>query len=120
MSKEHRARGAALMNKMLGEASTRPRPRFPQWDEWAQGTLFGEVWSRPQLDLRTRSLITVAALTIQSRPEQLAAHIKGAINNGAKPEEIIEVIMQMGFYGGWSCGAIGLATADKVLTELGL
>jgi len=120
MSKENVERGKALMKRMLGEGSVQVRPRTPRWDEWAQGTLFGEVWQGPGLDLKIRSLITVAALTIQSRPEPLAAHIRGALNNGATPDEILETIMQMGFYGGWSCGAIGLGVADKVLTEQGL
>ena len=120
MSKDKLARGIALQQKMFGnDPLAKPRPRTSQWDEWGQGTLFGELWSRPQLDLRTRSLITIAALTIQSKPEQLAAHVRGALNNGATPEEIVEVIMHMGFYGGWAHGASGLAVADKVLTELG-
>jgi 4-carboxymuconolactone decarboxylase len=119
MSKENVAKGEALMRKMLGEQSVKPRPRFPQWDEWAKGTLFGELWSGQKLDLRTRSLVTIAALTMQCRTEQLAAHIRGGLNNGATPDEIAEVIMQMGLYGGWSCGGIGLGVLDKVLTEMG-
>ena len=120
MSDEIRARGVALQKKMFGsDPLAQPRARTTQWDEWGQRMLFGELWSRPQLDLRTRSLVTIAALTIQNKPDQLAAHIRGALNNGATPDEVIEVIMQMGFYGGWANGASGLAVADRVLTELG-
>ena len=118
MSKENIARGAALQKKMFGKDHV-PRPRTPAWDDWAQGTLFGEVWSRPQLDLRTRSLITVSILSTMARPDQLAMHIRGALSNGATPAEIVEAIQHTGFYAGWPNGAASLATADKVLTELG-
>ena len=84
MSKENIAKGAALQKKMFGKDHV-PRPRTPAWDDWAQGMLFGELWSGPNLDLRTRSLITVALLGAIARPEQLALHIRGAISNGAKP-----------------------------------
>ena len=119
MSKESIARGAALQKKMFGKDHV-PRPRTPTWDDWAQGTLFGELWSGPNLDLRTRSLVTVALVAAQARPEQLAAHIRGAISNGAKPEEIVEAIQHTGFYAGWPNGAASLAVAEKVLTEMGL
>lgn len=120
MSEENKTRGIALQQKMFGsDPLAQPRARTAQWNEWGQRVLFGELWSRPQLDLRTRSLVTVAALAITNKPDQLAAHIRGALNNGATPDEVIEVIMQMGFYGGWANGASGLAIADKVLTELG-
>ena len=118
MSKENIARGAALQKKMFGRDHV-PRPRMPAWDEWAQGMLFGELWSGPNLDLRTRSLITVALLAAQARPEQLALHVRGAISNGAKPEEIIEAIQHTGLYAGWAHGAASLAVADKTLTEMG-
>src|SRR5436190_965860 len=118
MSKENIARGAALQKKMFGRDHV-PRPRTPAWDDWAQGMLFGELWSGPNLDLRTRSLITVALLAAQARPEQLAIHIRGAISNGAKPEEIFEAIQHTGLYAGWANGAASLAVADKTLTELG-
>jgi 4-carboxymuconolactone decarboxylase len=117
---EARSRGTALQKKMFGaDPLAQPKARTAQWSEWGQRVLFGELWSRPQLDLRTRSLVTIAALAIQNKPDQLAAHIRGGLNNGATPDEIIEVLMQMGFYGGWANGASSLAVADKILTELG-
>ncbi|MBM3345466.1 MAG: carboxymuconolactone decarboxylase family protein [Betaproteobacteria bacterium] len=119
MPKENIARGAALQKKMFGRDHV-PRARSPAWDDWAQGTLFGELWNGPNLDLRTRSLVTVALIAAQARPEQLAAHVRGAISNGAKPKEIVEAIQHTGFYAGWPNGAASLAVADKVLTEMGL
>ena len=118
MSKESIARGAALQKKMFGKDHV-PRPRSPAWDQWAQGVLFGELWSGANLDLRTRSLITVALLASQGRSDQLALHIQGAISNGAKPEEIVETLQHTGFYAGWASGAAGLVIADKVLTAMG-
>lgn len=124
MSKENVDKGVAIMKKMMGEEHVgnlaKGRGRFPEWQEWTQGFLFGQVWSRPELDLRTRSLCNVAALTAMTKPDQLATHVKGAINNGAKPQEIIEVVMQMGFYSGWPNCGIALKVVDRVLTEMGL
>ena len=119
MSKENIAKGAALQKKMFGKDHV-PRPRTPAWEDWAQGMLFGELWSGPNLDLRTRSLITVALLGAIARPEQLALHIRGAISKGAKPVEIIEALQHTGLYAGWPNGAASLAVAEKVLTEMGL
>ena len=63
--------------------------------------LFGDVWERPQLSKRDRSLATVAALIAMNRPDQLRFHLARAVENGVRKEELIEVITHLAFYSGW-------------------
>ena len=73
--------------------------------------LFGEVWKRPQLSPRDRSLVTVAALLTGGNAEQLTFHLQYAKDNGATEEELTEVITHLAFYAGWpkAFSAIGVA-----------
>ena len=80
--------------------------------------LYGDVWERPGLSKRDRSLITVAALTALYRTDQLRIHIRLAIENGVTKEEICEVITHMAFYGGWPTAANAVLVAKKVFDEL--
>jgi 4-carboxymuconolactone decarboxylase len=79
---------------------------------------FGEVMSRPGLDLRNRELATVAALTAMgtARP-QLEVHLHGALNVGCTRTEIVEVLIQMGIYAGFPATLNGLEAARKVFAE---
>ncbi|HEY5960208.1 MAG TPA: carboxymuconolactone decarboxylase family protein [Polyangiaceae bacterium] len=76
---------------------------------------FGDIYSRPGLDLKTRELITVAALTAlgNCRP-QLAVHINGSLNVGATRTEIVETIMQMSVYAGFPAALNGMSVAKEV------
>ena len=73
----------------------------PKLIELSEGVLYADVWERPQLSKRDRSLITVAALTAMYRGDQLKGHIERALNNGVTREEISEAITHMAFYAGW-------------------
>jgi 4-carboxymuconolactone decarboxylase len=73
---------------------------------------WGDVWSRPGLDLRTRSLVTVALLAALGRTEELGMHLRGARRNGATPEELAEVLLHTGVYA-------GLPAANSAFRELG-
>lgn len=75
--------------------------------------LFDQVWQRPQLKPRERSLITVAALTAMYRTEQQTFHLKKAIENGLSVEELAEAITHLAFYAGWPCAASGLESLKK-------
>ena len=92
-------------------------PELADWIDFA----YGDVVSRPALDLRTRELATVAALTTlgYARP-QLEAHIKGALNAGATPREILEVILQMAVYAGFPASLNGVAAARTVFDAQGV
>ena len=77
------------------------RAVVPKLIDLSEKVLFGDVWERPQLSKRDRSLITVAALTAMYRSDQLKGHIERALANGVTKEEISEIITHMAFYAGW-------------------
>ncbi len=79
---------------------------------------FGDTWSRPGLDRKTRSLITLAALTAMVRPNQLRVHVRGALANGATREEIREVLLHTVVYAGVPAGVEAFTAAGEVLKEL--
>lgn len=79
---------------------------------------FGDVYSRPGLDLRTRELVTVAALTAMGNCQpQLKVHLNGALNVGCSKEEIVETIIQMAVYAGFPCALNGMAAFKEVMSK---
>jgi 4-carboxymuconolactone decarboxylase len=76
--------------------------------------LFGQVWTRPQLSAKDRSLVTVAALTAGGNTEQLVYHLGFAKENGATEEELIEAITHLAFYAGWPKAMSAMAVAKQV------
>ena len=90
---------------------------FPKLGELTEKVVFGDVWERPGLAKRDRSLITVAALVATYRPEQLESHLARAIKNGVTQEEITEVITHMAFYAGWPAAMSAAQLAYTVLVE---
>ena len=76
--------------------------------------LFGEVWKRPQLSPKERSLITVAALTTGGNTEQLTHHLGRAKENGVTEEELIEAITHLAFYAGWPKAFSAMAVAKQL------
>lgn len=82
---------------------------------------FGDIYQRPQLDLKSREIATVAALTSLGHcAPQLNVHINGALNVGCSPEEITEVILQMAVYAGFPAALNGMFVAKDVFIERGL
>ncbi|MEO6366999.1 MAG: carboxymuconolactone decarboxylase family protein [Steroidobacteraceae bacterium] len=81
---------------------------------------FGDVWARPGLDRKTRSLITLAALTALTKPNQLKVHVRGALANGASAEEIREVLMHTSIYAGIPAGVEAFGAAAEALQGEGL
>ncbi len=82
---------------------------------------FGDIYRRPGLDLKSREIATVAALTALGHcSPQLKVHINGALNVGCKPEEIIEVIIQMSVYAGFPAALNGMFVAKEVFQERGI
>jgi len=86
----------------------------------AQIYAFGEVWSRPGLDLKTRCFITIAAIGALTRSEQLAVYVNAALNLGISPEDILEALMQMGVYSGLAAANVSMDVARDVFTGRGL
>ena len=100
------------------DAGVKPRPSqgsigdfAPKLAELTDEVLYGDVWERPQLSKRDRSLVTVAALIALNRPEQLRSHLIKARENGVTQDELIETITHLAFYCGWpnAVNAIGIA-----------
>ena len=81
---------------------------------------FGEVWNRPALDHKTRSMLTLALLTALGKQNQLRVHVKGAIQNGVSKEEIREVLMHSMIYAGVPAAVDSFATTAEVLKQMGL
>jgi 4-carboxymuconolactone decarboxylase len=79
--------------------------------------LFGDVWERPELSKRDRSLITVAMLTALYRTDQLRGHIRRALDNGVTKEEVSEVITHVAFYAGWPTAANAVRIAKEVFDQ---
>ena len=86
----------------------------PKMAELTDDVLFGDIWERPGLAKRDRSLVTVSALIAMNRPEQLRSHLALARTNGVKEEEIIEAITQLAFYAGWPNALSAIAVARDV------
>ncbi|MFH1141192.1 MAG: carboxymuconolactone decarboxylase family protein [Chloroflexota bacterium] len=86
----------------------------PYLAELTANVLFGDVWERPGLSKRDRSLITMAALTVLYRTEQLRGHIRRALDNGVTKEEIGEMIIHLAFYGGWPTAVNAAQVAREV------
>lgn len=89
----------------------------PKLAELTDDVLYGDVWERPQLSKRDRSLVTVAALIAMNRPDQLRSHIARARANGVTKEEVIETITHMAFYAGWPSAITAIGVAKEVFQQ---
>jgi len=81
---------------------------------------WGDVWNRPGLERKTRSLLNLAMLTALNRPHELRTHIRGAIQNGASKEEIREVFLQTAIYCGVPAGVDSFRAAREVFKDMGI
>lgn len=86
----------------------------PALDRYTQERLFGEVWKRPGLNARDRSLVTVAALIARNQAIELSYYLNLAFDNGVKPSEISEIITHLAFYSGWPNAMSAVAAAKDV------
>jgi 4-carboxymuconolactone decarboxylase len=87
----------------------------PKLAELTDEVLFGDVWGRPELSRRDRSLITVAAFTALGRTDQLRSHLGLALDNGVTREELAELATHLAFYAGWPAGMTAATTLRQVL-----
>jgi len=115
-------RGSQLLRDMLGPdraEQTREvwRDICPEFENYVVEFLAGEIWSRPQLDRRVKSLTTIAALAAQGRPLALELNIRFALHNGATRQDIVETLLQIAPYAGFPACWEGLTLAKKVFQE---
>ncbi|MCA4135259.1 carboxymuconolactone decarboxylase family protein [Arthrobacter sp. M4] len=89
----------------------------PKLAELTDDMLFEDVWNRPELSPRDRSLITVAVLTAGGNTEQLGSHLGRALQNGLTQEELIEAITHVTLYAGWPKGMSAMGVAKSVFTN---
>jgi 4-carboxymuconolactone decarboxylase len=103
--------GVEFVDRAFGNATdyTLPMQEFITRNAW------GNVWQRPGLDLKTRSLITVAMLTALGKQQELKGHVRGALNNGATPEEIREIMLHATVYCGFPTAIDAFRSAAEVI-----
>jgi 4-carboxymuconolactone decarboxylase len=89
----------------------------PALSDFTDNVLFGNVWKRPQLSPRDRSLVTVSSLVAQYRMNELPFHLKFALENGVTREELIEAITHLAFYAGWPTASTAIGIARRVFAE---
>jgi 4-carboxymuconolactone decarboxylase len=89
----------------------------PKLAELTDNVLFGDVWERPGLSKRDRSLVTISALIAMNRPDQLRSHLARARDNGVTEEEAIEAITQLAFYAGWPNAITAVGVAREVFQK---
>jgi 4-carboxymuconolactone decarboxylase len=113
--------GLKLFLQMAGPSGEEIRSRWrelaPDFERYVLGFLAGEIWTRPVLDLRTRSLITIAALAASSRQQGLELNIRMALNNGASHKEIVETLLHLAPYIGFPAAWEALTIVARVLGE---
>lgn len=119
---KRKERGIKLLRQMLGKKETKDirsvwKEMCPDFEEYVLEFVAGEVWSREQLDLRTKSLVTIAAVAALGRNLALELNIRIALNNGATREEIMETLLQIAPYAGFPAAWEGLTMANKVFQE---
>jgi 4-carboxymuconolactone decarboxylase len=103
------------MAQALSSASRdRVRETVPKMIEVTEKVLFGDIWERPELSKRDRSLIVCATLIATYRPEQLRGHLERALTNGVTKEELSEVITHLAFYAGWPAAMSAANIAREV------
>jgi len=115
-------RGLQKLKEIDGEAGERViaslREIAPDLARYVIEFPFGDVYSRPGLDLKSREIATVAALTAMGNAQaQLKVHIHGALNVGCTREEVVEVIIQMAVYAGFPAALNGILAAKEVYCE---
>jgi 4-carboxymuconolactone decarboxylase len=89
----------------------------PKLAELTDRVLYGDVWARPGLSKRDRSLVTVSALIALNRPDQLRSHFKLARENGVTEEELVETITHLAFYAGWPNAVTAVSVAKEVFAK---
>lgn len=108
--------GAEYVDKAIANADDFNRPL----QELVTSYCWGEIWNRPGLDRRTRSMLNLAMLTALNRPHEVKLHVRGAINNGLTKDEIREVLLQAGIYCGVPAAIDSFRIAREVFTEMGI
>jgi len=106
-----------LNGRRFGKTSVAIAELAPDLEDMVNDVLFGQIWSRPALDLKTRSVAVISALTALQRLPQLKNYIGNALNAGMTREEIVEVLIQLVFYVGLPAVASALEVAREAFED---
>jgi 4-carboxymuconolactone decarboxylase len=106
--------GAEYVDASISQADDFSRPLQELVTEYC----WGNVWSRPGLDRKTRSLLNLAMLTALNRPHEVKLHVRGALNNGCRKNDIMEVLLQAAIYCGVPAAMDSLRCAKEIFQEL--
>jgi 4-carboxymuconolactone decarboxylase len=125
MNKELFEKGLQVRRAVIGakyvDASLKAADDFSMpMQELVTEFCWGEVWSRPGLDRRSRSILNLGMMAALNRPDELAIHVRGAINNGVTKQEIAECFLQVAVYVGMPAGLGCFRIAREVFNELGI
>jgi 4-carboxymuconolactone decarboxylase len=117
-----REAGMEVRRAVLGDAHVersrqRTTPFTADFQDFITRYAWGDVWTRPGLDRRSRSMITLTALTALGREGELELHVRGAVRNGLTHEEIAEVLLHTAVYAGVPAANAAFAVAQRVLDE---
>lgn len=102
--------GPTVAQRMFGDVA-------PKLAELTDNVLFGDVWARPELSPRDRSLVTVSALIAMNRPDQLRSHLLRARQNGLSEAELVETLTHLAFYAGWPSAITAATVAKEVFAK---
>lgn len=119
MTEDIRERGMKIRREVHGDEhvdreTARTTPLTAEFQDLLTRYAWGEIWARPGLDRKTRSLLTIAMLVALRQERELALHLRSALNNGATREEIKEVLLQAAIY----CGIPAANSAFRVASEV--
>jgi len=118
VSEDRFTRGRAMREKIMGAGVAPGTPATqelaPFFSQWIYESVFGDLYTRPQLDLKTRVMVTLVALSVQGRMTQLRGYIGAALRQGWTREEIVEAIVQLAPYQGVPGTHDALAAAKEV------
>ncbi|MGW4796212.1 4-carboxymuconolactone decarboxylase, partial [Nonomuraea sp. NPDC004297] len=112
-----RVRREVLGDAHVDRAAARTTPFTRDFQDFITRYAWGEIWTRPGLDRRTRSCVTLTALVARGHLDELAMHVRAALRNGLTPDEIGEVLLQSAVYCGVPAANAAFAVAQRVLTE---
>jgi 4-carboxymuconolactone decarboxylase len=112
-----RVRREVLGDEHVDRATARADDVTREFQDFITRYAWGEIWTRPGLDRRTRSCITLTALTANGQHEELAMHVRAARRNGLTKDEIKEVLLQCAIYCGVPAANAAFAVAQRVLAE---
>ena len=112
-----RTRREVLGDEHVDRAVERTTEFTAEFQDLITRYAWGEIWSRPGLDRRTRSLVTITALVALGREHELELHVRAALRNGVTPDEVKEVLLQCAVYCGVPAANGAFAVAQRVLDE---